>query len=167
MTMTHHAVLLLLWTILGSCVGSFLNVCAHRIPRNMSLLRPRSRCPRCGFAIQARDNIPVFGWLILRGRCRRCRGMISTRYPAVELAVGAIFALPYLVAIALAAGDPWDRIGAGRLLGVLLAAWTAAVLGILLMLVGWDTRGTFTARPAATGCEGPLSSGPPPRADHD
>ncbi len=60
----YHAILAILWAILGSCLGSFLNVCIHRIPRRMSLLRPRSRCPHCGTAIHARDNVPVAGWLL-------------------------------------------------------------------------------------------------------
>jgi prepilin signal peptidase PulO-like enzyme (type II secretory pathway) len=167
MTLTHHGVLLLLWTILGSCVGSFLNVCVHRIPRRMSLLRPRSRCPRCGSPIRARDNIPVLGWLILGGRCRECRGPIPARYPAVELAVGAVFALPYLVAVAVAVGDPWERIGAERLLAILLATWTASGVGILVMLVGCETRWTFTGHRAGGGCEGPASSALRPRAGPD
>jgi len=165
MTMTHHAVLLLLWTILGSCVGSFLNVCVYRLPRGMSVLRPRSRCPRCGSAIQARDNIPVLAWLFLGGRCRNCRGPIPGRYPAVELAVAAIFALPYLVAVAVAAGDPWERLGIERLLAILLATWTAAAGGILATLVGRETRGSVNGRRAAGGCEGPPSSVLRPRED--
>jgi leader peptidase (prepilin peptidase)/N-methyltransferase len=165
MTLAHHAVLLLFGIVLGTCVGSFLNVCIYRIPRKMSLLRPRSRCPRCGTAIRARHNVPVLGWLVLGGRCRECRGPISARYPAVELAVGVVFALPYLVAIATASGDPWERIGAVRLFGLLLAAWTATVLALFLALVGCERRGWFTGRRAAGGCEGPVSSVLRPRGD--
>lgn len=71
--------------IYGAIVGSFLNVCIHRLPREESVLRPASRCPGCGHAILWRDNIPILGWLRLKGRCRHCHEPISWRYPAVEL----------------------------------------------------------------------------------
>ena len=58
---------------LGAVVGSFANVCIHRLPRGESVVAPRSRCPRCGTPIAARDNVPVLSWLLLRGRCRACR----------------------------------------------------------------------------------------------
>ncbi|MBI4566695.1 MAG: prepilin peptidase [Planctomycetes bacterium] len=87
----------LLWTafagILGLLVGSFLNVCIFRLPREcMSIVRPRSRCPTCLFPIAWYDNIPVASWIALRGRCRRCRAPISPRYALVELMTGLIFA---------------------------------------------------------------------------
>src|SRR6185436_12623380 len=75
--------------ILGSIVGSFLNVVAYRLPRKESLLHPGSRCPECETPIKPYDNVPVLGWLWLRGRCRACGAKISWRYPAVE-AVAAI-----------------------------------------------------------------------------
>lgn len=78
--------------LLGTAIGSFLNVVAHRLPRGASIVRPGSRCPRCGAPIRARDNLPVLSWLLLRGRCRDCGGPISPRYPLVELATGALFA---------------------------------------------------------------------------
>ncbi len=70
---------------LGAAVGSFLNVCVYRWPAEQSVLRPRSRCPGCGQAIAWYDNIPIFGYLLLRGRCRNCGTTISAQYPAVEL----------------------------------------------------------------------------------
>jgi leader peptidase (prepilin peptidase)/N-methyltransferase len=70
--------------VLGATVGSFLNVVAYRLPRRESLVRPGSRCPGCGTAIKSYDNVPVFGWLLLRGRCRSCKTAISLRYPTVE-----------------------------------------------------------------------------------
>ncbi len=79
-------------TLLGAAVGSFLNVCIHRLPRGESLVLPSSHCPRCGQAIAWRDNIPVLSYLLLKGRCRRCRQAISGRYPLVE-ALTAILAL--------------------------------------------------------------------------
>jgi Bacterial Peptidase A24 N-terminal domain len=143
MTTSHHAVVGLFFAILGSCLGSFLNVCAYRIPRGMSVLHPRSHCPQCGAGILARDNVPVVGWLSLRGRCRGCRCVIPPRYALVELAVGLLFALPYLFAAALAGGDPWERIGLVWLLGILLASWMVTVLGAFTTLVGREVLRSF------------------------
>jgi leader peptidase (prepilin peptidase)/N-methyltransferase len=78
--------------ILGLLVGSFLNVVIWRIPRGESVVRPPSHCPSCGQEISARDNIPLFSWLVLRGRCRNCQSHISVRYPLVEAANAALFA---------------------------------------------------------------------------
>src|SRR4051794_14031456 len=71
--------------IFGAMVGSFLNVCIARIPKDESIVRPRSRCPECQAPIAAFDNIPVLSYLVLRGRCRGCGARISLRYPLVEL----------------------------------------------------------------------------------
>src|SRR5438270_820827 len=76
---------------LGLAVGSFVNVVIHRVPLGRSLLRPGSRCPRCDAAIRPWHNVPVLGWLVLRGRCAGCRERISIRYPLVELATAALF----------------------------------------------------------------------------
>jgi leader peptidase (prepilin peptidase)/N-methyltransferase len=76
--------------VLGATVGSFLNVVAYRLPRRESLVRPGSRCPGCGTAIKAYDNLPVFGWLALRGRCRSCKTRISPRYPLIEALTAAL-----------------------------------------------------------------------------
>lgn len=78
--------------IWGAMLGSFLNVVAHRVPRGESVVRGRSRCPRCGAAVRARDNVPVLGWLLLRGRCRDCAEPIAARYPLVELLCGLLVA---------------------------------------------------------------------------
>ncbi len=74
----------------GATIGSFLNVVVYRLPRAESLVSPGSRCPGCGTAVKAYDNVPVFGWLLLRGRCRSCRAPISARYPIVEALTGAL-----------------------------------------------------------------------------
>lgn len=79
--------------LLGLLVGSFLNVVIWRVPRGESVVRPASRCPGCGMAVRPHDNVPVLSWLLLRGRCRDCDEPISRRYPAVELATAAVFAL--------------------------------------------------------------------------
>jgi leader peptidase (prepilin peptidase) / N-methyltransferase len=79
----------------GLAIGSFLNVCIHRLPRRQSIVRPASRCPGCGALLPWYDNVPVIGYLLLRGRCRSCRTAISPMYPAVELATLAVFLLHY------------------------------------------------------------------------
>lgn len=78
--------------LLGLTIGSFLNVCIFRLPRNcMSIVKPRSRCPKCLNWIAWYDNLPVVSWLLLLGRCRRCKNPISIRYTLVELMTGALF----------------------------------------------------------------------------
>ncbi len=81
--------------LLGLAFGSFLNVCIYRLPRELSIVRPRSACPRCGTPIRARDNIPVLSWLLLRGRCRGCHAAISPRYLVVELLTALLFLACY------------------------------------------------------------------------
>ncbi len=87
-----------LWLgFIGACIGSFLNVVAYRTPRGMSVVWKPSHCPRCGHDIRPRDNLPVLGWLLLRGRCRDCGAPISPRYAIVEAAMGvAFFTLAYV-----------------------------------------------------------------------
>src|SRR5689334_11031230 len=85
-TRAHVNGLLIVYiALLGLLVGSFLNVVIARVPEGMSIVSPRSRCPKCGHAIAWYENIPVFSWLFLRGRCSGCRQPISFRYPAIEL----------------------------------------------------------------------------------
>ena len=78
--------------VLGLVLGSFLNVCILRWPRDESVVRPPSRCPGCGSDIAWYDNIPVVSWILLRGKCRRCGERISIQYPLVELATGLLWA---------------------------------------------------------------------------
>jgi len=75
----------------GLAIGSFLNVCVYRLPAGLSVVTPRSRCPRCERSIRWYENIPVASYIALRGRCRGCGGRISLQYPLVELATGAIW----------------------------------------------------------------------------
>ena len=77
--------------VVGLCLGSFLNVCILRLPHEQSLIRPPSSCPKCGQPIAWRDNVPVLSWLLLKGRCRRCRAPISMQYPIIEAAVGLLW----------------------------------------------------------------------------
>jgi leader peptidase (prepilin peptidase)/N-methyltransferase len=81
---------------LGLAFGSFLNVCIYRLPRGISVVQPRSACPRCEQPIAFYDNVPIVSWLILRGRCRRCQAPISPRYLAIELLTGALFLACYM-----------------------------------------------------------------------
>lgn len=75
----------------GLIIGSFANVCIHRLPLRQSVGSPPSSCPRCGARIRPWDNVPVLSWLFLRGRCRGCKAPISVRYPLVEAANGAAY----------------------------------------------------------------------------
>lgn len=92
--MAAAAVLAFVW---GLMAGSFLTVVAHRVPRGESVVGPRSRCPACGTQIAAYDNVPVFSWLLLRGKARCCGVSIPVRYPATELATALLYAATVLV----------------------------------------------------------------------
>jgi len=136
-----------LWlAVLGACVGSFLNVVAYRVPRRMSVVWRCSHCPRCGHDIRARDNVPVLGWLLLRGRCRDCGASISPRYALVEALMGATcFTLAYVELFSGAAnifgGPLTDAVGALHTVWtpnwevITLYAFHAALLALLLAMV--------------------------------
>ena len=79
----------------GACIGSFLNVVVYRIPAGLSLIHPPSRCPQCFHKLGKTENVPILGWLWLRGRCRWCKTPISSRYPLVETATGILFVLVF------------------------------------------------------------------------
>jgi len=81
-----------IFAVFGLVVGSFLSVVIYRVPRKESIVAPRSACPHCGATIEARDNVPVLSYVLLRGRCRSCGARISFRYPLLELATAALFA---------------------------------------------------------------------------
>ena len=118
----------------GASIGSFLNVVIYRTPRGISLLGT-SRCPRCCQAIRPRDNLPVFGWLALRGRCRTCRLPISPRYPLVELTVAVlILVLATLEVLQAGANLPaeYDSV-VGR-----------AAISWLIRRPNWDLISTFS-----------------------
>ncbi|NJM99069.1 MAG: prepilin peptidase [Phormidesmis sp. RL_2_1] len=92
--------------ILGAAIGSFLNVVVYRLPVGLSLIYPPSRCPRCETGLKPYDNVPVLGWLWLKGKCRSCRLPIAMRYPMVEFATGCLF-----VAVFLVFGTTWQTLG--------------------------------------------------------
>ena len=106
--------------VLGAVIGSFLNVVIHRVPNEESIVFPNSACPKCGNAIAGYDNIPIFSWLLLGGKCRNCKEPISFRYPAVELLTALSFILVF-----------W-RIGFDPLLpvGLIFVAVTIALMFI-------------------------------------
>ncbi|HOJ76996.1 MAG TPA: prepilin peptidase [Bacillota bacterium] len=83
--------------IIGLVIGSFLNVCIYRIPRNKSIVFPPSGCTKCGHRLQWWELIPVLSFLILRGRCKECREPVSWRYPVVEILTGLLFLISYLL----------------------------------------------------------------------
>lgn len=83
--------------LFGLIIGSFLNVCISRLPAGKSVVRPRSRCPKCGKHIKPYDNIPVLSYFFLAGKCRNCKARISPVYPAVELLTGLLFFACYLM----------------------------------------------------------------------
>jgi len=112
--------------VLGLAIGSFLNVVAYRVPRGESVVRPASACPCCGSPIRGRHNVPVLGWLVLRGRCYDCGAPISVRYPVVELGTGGLFAL---------AG--WRFAAHPALLGAYLLF---AAVAVALTLIDLDVR---------------------------
>lgn len=103
------------FAVLGLILGSFFNVCIHRIPRRQSIVAPPSHCPNCRKRIAFYDNIPVLSWLLLRGRCRHCRTPISPRYLLVELLTGALF-----VAAWARFGPTWELLRALLLVSLLV-----------------------------------------------
>jgi len=101
--------------LLGAIIGSFLNVCIHRLPRRESIIWPPSRCPACAGPIAPQDNLPIIGYLLLAGRCRRCRAPISLQYPLIELANAIGYAL-----ILWRFGPRWEALVYGLLFSALL-----------------------------------------------
>jgi leader peptidase (prepilin peptidase)/N-methyltransferase len=95
--MTTEQITLIVLALIGACIGSFLNVCIYRLPRQESLVWPASRCTSCGRPLRWYENVPVLGWLALRGRCRTCGERISPIYPIVELLTALVFVFGYLI----------------------------------------------------------------------
>jgi leader peptidase (prepilin peptidase)/N-methyltransferase len=109
-------VLLVYVALLGLAIGSFLNVVIYRLPLGQSLLKPPSRCRKCGYSLRWFDNIPVLSWLLLAGKCRKCREPISIQYPIVELITGSLFLL-----IAWMTPDPLLLVSRLVLVSILIA----------------------------------------------
>ena len=119
------SLLILVFVLLGLFVGSFLNVCIDRLPRGQSIIRPRSHCDNCHRKLRNLDNIPVFSYLWLRGRCRYCRARIPVRLPIVEGTTGLLFALLY-----------W-KFGLGLELGI---SYVYASLLILIFVIDLENQ---------------------------
>ena len=122
--------ILTLWLMaFGATLGSFLNVLVYRLPLRKSLTHPPSHCPACGHPIRWVDNVPVFGWIKLRGKCRDCRSPISVRYPCVEGFCGILFGGMYILLVQL------YPMSLGVLLGLSLlpSLLGATVLAVCLM----------------------------------
>jgi leader peptidase (prepilin peptidase)/N-methyltransferase len=128
--------LALLAALLGACIGSFLNVVAWRLPRQESVVRPRSHCPRCGTTLRWFENIPVLSWLLLRGRCRHCGTAIAVRYPAVELLCSGLFVAAAAAPAAVSAAGS-SLAGAPAWL-VVLAGWLLISLLLPMVLIDLD-----------------------------
>lgn len=147
---------------LGLSFGSFLNVVVYRLPAGLSLFYPPSRCPTCGHTLGATENVPVLGWLWLRGRCRWCKTAIASRYPLVEGLMGLLFA-----ALFWRFGWGTEALGYGILLFWLVAlalidldtltlpnalTQSGLVLGLLVQTVwGWQRGETIAQLMAAIG----------------
>ena len=148
--MAHTYILTAFAFLIGLIAGSFLNVCIVRLPADESVVRPRSKCPACKAPVRAADNIPLVSWLLLRGRCRSCKGPISLQYPIVELLMGLWFAAQFLryseaMAIYMTAVD-FFGISASRVFAtqteLVLEYLAMAALGFLLlglMVMDWQT----------------------------
>jgi prepilin signal peptidase PulO-like enzyme (type II secretory pathway) len=132
------AIVLIWLTAMGGTIGSFLNVVVYRLPAGMSLSQPGSHCPVCGHAIRWYDNVPVFGWLMLRGHCRDCGTWISMRYPLVEAVTAMVFlAVGAVVLVARGANLPLRPVPVDE--GTIVVIWTgirlAGILAYHLMLL--------------------------------
>lgn len=112
--------------VLGCAIGSFLNVVIYRVPANLSLWWPPSRCPKCFHTLGATENIPVLGWLRLGGRCAHCRTPISARYPIIEAITGAIFLTVFYLN-----GETWSI--------ALVSQWVMLAWLLSLAMIDLDT----------------------------
>ena len=121
---SYYITIYLFIFILGSCIGSFLNVVIYRLPAKISLINPPSRCPHCLHRLGKTENIPILGWLWLKGKCRWCHSSISFRYPLIEAFTGLLFVL-----IFVQFGFSWLAVGYGIFISWLIA----------LALIDFDT----------------------------
>ena len=142
----QHLVIMVFWFLFGACVGSFLNVVAHRVPEGRSVVRPGSRCPTCGWSLTWRENLPIIGLIMLLGRCRKGRTRISIQYPLIELLLGLVFAGSYLAFFAIPASSWWSQISSPWWTGSGIGhAWPAFVI-LLTLLSGLIVSTIIDAR---------------------
>jgi leader peptidase (prepilin peptidase)/N-methyltransferase len=176
--------------VFGLLIGSFLNVVVYRAPRSLSVVQPRSFCPRCDAPLRSVDNIPLVSWVVLRGRCRKCGEPISARYPLVELATGVTFAAvgwglgPHwavpgfcvlaatLIALVAIEGDglplPLSVALVGTAVGTVLLAgaaiadrrWSHLIGAVIGVGVAWILTAVVPRRPARVSDGSPWTSAP-------
>ncbi|WIB77314.1 prepilin peptidase [Curtobacterium sp. MCPF17_002] len=121
----------------GLLIGSFLNVVVYRVPAGLSVVNPPSACPECGHAIRGFDNVPVLSWLVLRGQCRDCGARISARYPLVEAATAALFAVVASIVLTRAAGAGATLVPT---IGMLVVLLYLMGITVALALIDLDTH---------------------------
>jgi len=129
-----HAVGALFAWAIGACIGSFVQVIGERMPAGISIIRPPSRCVHCGRRLAWHENLPVFGWIICRGRCWSCGGRIPLRYPLMECLVGILFAVVYIELFAVDYGGSWGSLGGAfyQAQGFFLSLPALCAVGVLL-----------------------------------
>ena len=143
---TPRIVVAIFFFAFGASVGSFLNVVVYRLPAGQSIVRPSSRCPKCGWSLSWWENLPIFSWLLLRGRCRRCREGISPQYVLIELFVAILFAGTYLLFFMVPSSSWWSGVGGDWwTYSGLLKAWPA-LLVLLTLLCGLLVASMIDAR---------------------
>ncbi|QQS09321.1 MAG: prepilin peptidase [Phycisphaerales bacterium] len=134
----HRVVMLGFMFAFGACVGSLINVLVWRLPRGLGVVTPASACPSCGTRLTWRENIPVIGWIMLRGRCRFCSARVSAEYPIVEAIVGFLFVATYLLCYGLP--DAVGHMGAPHAMAPAWAGigvkWTWPIFVMWLILLG-------------------------------
>ncbi len=144
----RHGPWLVFVFLFGACVGSFLNVVNWRLPRGMSLSHPPSRCPTCGGRLRfIRENLPILGWILLRGQCRFCKAPISPVYPIVELCMALVFAGLYVCLFMVDPADTlwWEGGGSWWLEQQFTRAWPAYV-AVAFMIAGLFSMTVIDAR---------------------
>jgi prepilin signal peptidase PulO-like enzyme (type II secretory pathway) len=130
-------IIIIVWFfVLGGVIGSFLNVVVYRLPKRLSLIEPPSHCPNCKHGIRWYDNVPILGWILLRGKCRDCRQPISPRYPLVELTVALTFGILMAVEFALSAINlpPREVFKEGELISLVVSSSADRYLIVLYHL---------------------------------
>jgi len=146
--------------IFGTFIGSFLNVCIHRMPSHRSIVWPGSACPACGAPIKAWQNVPILSWIALRGRCASCRAPIALRYPLIEALTGATWVIAWL-----RFGPTWDLAAALVFLSMLIVLFFTdldeRILPDLITLPGTAAGLAFAFARAATWPIGEGGWGPP------
>jgi leader peptidase (prepilin peptidase)/N-methyltransferase len=125
--------------ILGLLIGSFVNVVIYRVPQGLSVVRPASRCPKCGNPLSPLDNVPVLSWVFLRGRCRHCREPISALYPVVEVTTGLLFGAVVLYGFPPIASAPDPVSGWGHAIFLVALLWFAGA-SVALTVIDLQTH---------------------------